>query len=162
MLSVAILMHSTCLSAVTPKKAASSVLRSVSTRFLPRNIYFDTSIVVATIITGLPHSEASETFCADLSRRGKRIAFSQILRVELSQAIRNLASRPGQLPLMTQQHYRLNEWESNMTVRQQWMTEGARRFAAFLARFDEVFEFPLTTEIWEQSVALMARHTKSG
>jgi predicted nucleic acid-binding protein len=131
----------------------------MAARFLPKDIYLDTSIVVATIITDIPHSQASTMFFMELSRRGRRIAFSQVLRLELSQAIRNLASRPGQLPLAIQQQYRLAEWESSLAVRQQWMNVGMSRFSAFLAQFDGAYEVPLTTEIWEQSVALMARYS---
>jgi len=80
--------------------------------FVPNYIYLDTSIVIATIVPGLPNARASDAFCTQLVQQGSRIGFSQILRLELSQAIRNLASRQGQLPLSTQQQYRLDEWDT--------------------------------------------------
>jgi len=120
---------------------------------VPNYVYRDTSLVIATIVPGLPHARASDAFCTQLARQGSRIGFSQILRLELSRAIRNLASRRGQLPLNTQQSYRLDEWDTNVAVRQRWMTAGRQKFEAFLDRFDEVAELPFHTAIWEQSVS---------
>ncbi len=123
---------------------------------VPNYVYRDTSLVIATIVPGLPHARASDAFCTQLAHQGSRIGFSQILRLELSRAIRNLASRRGQLPLNTQQSYRLDEWDTNVAVRQRWMTAGRQKFEAFLDRFDGVAELPFHTAIWEQSVAIMA------
>src|ERR1700694_5469884 len=110
--------------------------------FVPNNIYLDTSLVIATMIPGLPNAQASDVFCTQLVQQGSRICFSQILRVELSQAIRNLASRRGPLPPSTQQQYRLDEWDTDVVVRQQWMAAGMHTFETFLNRFAEVAELP--------------------
>lgn len=126
--------------------------------FVPNHVYLDTSIIIATMLPGLPNALASETFCTQLVRHGSHIYFSQILRLELSQAIRNLASRRGQLPLAIQREYQLDQWESNVAVRHHWMGAGKQKFDAFLASFSEAIELPFETEIWERSVEIIARN----
>src|SRR4051812_49135320 len=133
-------------------------------RLLPRDIYLDTSIVVAAIVPGTPNARVSRDFFQGLLERNTRIHFSQILRIEVAQAIRNLASRRGQLPLRTQRRYRLDEWESNEAVRRRWMTDCAHQFEEFLSQFIfeeflsqfiEVFELPFSITIWERGIELM-------
>ncbi len=65
-------------------------------RAIPTHAYVDTSVVVAAIFPMVPHGAASAAFCDGLADQETTVYFSQVLRLEPSQAIRNLATRPGQ------------------------------------------------------------------
>src|SRR4051812_34685782 len=126
--------------------------------FVPNHVYLDTSVVIAALVSGVPNARASEAFCARLVQQRSHVYCSQILRLELSQAIRNLASRLNQLPLQTQRQYRLDDWQTDVSVRQRWMSEGIRRYEAFIGRFEEFFVLPFLIPTWEQSVEVMVLH----
>jgi len=124
-------------------------------QFLPKDVYLDTSVIVAATIIGSPLSTASGTFCTSLEDHGTRIYFSQVLRIEFSQAIRNLATRRTQLPEEVRREHGLDDWERNDVIRQRWMRFGISQLETFLDGF-EVIELPFVTGIWEQSIEIMA------
>jgi len=56
------------------------------------DIYLDTSIAAAAISSGDPHSAACMAFCAHLAQDNTTVYFSQLLRLEIAQFIRKLAT----------------------------------------------------------------------
>ncbi len=74
----------------------------------PDDSYLDTSVIVATTFSGLPNGSASAAFCDSLVGHRKPVSYSQIVWLELAQSLRNLASRPGQLPSETRAHFQLD------------------------------------------------------
>lgn len=125
---------------------------------LPDDIYLDSSLVAAAIVPGIAHSQAAAQFCERLAQQGGRVYFSLILRLELAQVFRNLATRGDGLPLGMRQQYRLDRWGADPRVRAQWLAFGLRQFDAFLQQFDEVYELPFTLDIWLDSVRAMGAH----
>ena len=123
----------------------------------PRHIYLDTSVIVGAIVTGAPHANACSVFCNWLAARDSRVYFSQVLRLELSQALRHLATRHQQLPQSVQQQYQLDQWGTSAPVRERWLALGITQFQALLGRFTEVIELPFRLSTWSQSVDIMAR-----
>ena len=124
-------------------------------QFLPRDIYLDTSVVVAATIVSSPLSAAGNAFCAALEIHRSRIYFSQVLRLEFSQAVRNLATRRAQLPDEVRRQHQLDHWDTSDAVRHHWMQFGIAQLEGILNSF-EVIELPFETEIWERSVEIMA------
>lgn len=126
---------------------------------LPSRIYLDTSIVVAAMIAGVAHSVPSRAFCEQLAIAGSHIHFSQLLPLEVVEAVKNLAvRRPAQLADDVRRRYRLDRWDAERVVRQRWMAFGVRQFDAFLDQFAHVTELPLNDATWRRSVRLMTRY----
>ncbi len=121
------------------------------------DIYLDTSVVAAAISSGDPHSVACTTFCGRLARDNVRVYFSQLLRLEIAQFIRKLATDPRSVvsPSLYQQ-YQLRDFGTDSGIRQQWMQFGMAQFDALLGTFYRVFELPLRKQIWQQSIDLMS------
>jgi predicted nucleic acid-binding protein len=124
----------------------------------PRDVYLDTSVVVAAIMAGSANSLACIAFCESIAIHGNPVAFSQTLRVELSQAIRKLATRRDRLRPDTRERFQLDRWETDVLVRRRWMSHGIERFRSLLATFAEVVELPFDSGIWERSIDLMVDH----
>ncbi len=128
----------------------------------PHDVYLDADVVVAGMFPGTTHSAASARFCRRLSDQSSRVYFSQILRLEIAQTVRKLATKPDRLPPDVRHDYQLDRWGQDFLVRQRWMTAGLAQFDAFLAQFAEVFEIPFRLRIWESSVGIMAlEHLRS-
>ncbi|MDP9471107.1 MAG: PIN domain-containing protein [Chloroflexota bacterium] len=121
----------------------------------PADIYLDTSTVVAAIVQGSDHSVASAACCAALIEHGSRVYFSQLLRLELAQAIRKLATRQQSLPPDIRNDFDLDSWGTNLFVRQRWMDFGVRQFENLLDRFAETFELPIRPKTWRSSLSAM-------
>ncbi len=120
----------------------------------PSDIYLDTSTVVAAIVQGSTHSTASAAFCAALIEHGSRVYFSQLLRLELAEAIRRLATKQS-LPVDLRNDFHLDTWGTNLFVRQRWMDFGIRQFDDLLDRFAETFELPIRPRTWRSSLSAM-------
>ncbi|MCA1669091.1 MAG: PIN domain-containing protein [Thermomicrobia bacterium] len=121
------------------------------------DVYLDTSLVIAAMLDGLPDSTASAAFCARLVRDNSRVCFSQVLRLEIAEAFRKLASRQ-QLPESLRQEYHLGDWATRPRVRQRWMAFGLGQFAIFLNAFYQVSEIPFGIQVWHHSVKIMAEY----
>src|SRR5215210_1816025 len=102
------------------RRTRSAARSLVLTRPLPADVYLDTSVVVAAIIAGTPHSAASSAFCLSLAEQGSRVYFSQLLRLEYGEAIRRLVRR-DQLPEDLRLRYDLARWDADVAVRRRWM-----------------------------------------
>ncbi|MGH2530830.1 MAG: hypothetical protein ACRDJW_00865 [Thermomicrobiales bacterium] len=94
----------------------------MSDRPIPRRVYLDTSVVVGAVITGTKNSAACATFCERLIEANSQHFFSEILLLELSEAVRRLATIPGQIPSELRLAFQLDQWERSLFVRQRWMT----------------------------------------
>ncbi len=130
-------------------------------RDLPSDVYLDSSLVVAAIVRGSDHSRASADFCAQLAERGSRVYFSQVLRLELAEAVRRLAADPkraARLPPDLRREYQLGQWGTNLFVRQRWMDFGVQQLDALLDRFAEAFELPFRPKVWRSSLAVIVDH----
>lgn len=119
------------------------------------DVYLDASLVVAAMLDGLPDSIACTAFCARLVRENSRVYFSQILRLEIAEAFRKLASRQ-QLPENLRQEYQLADWVTHPFVRRRWMTFGLGQFETFSDAFYQVSELPFGIGVWRRSVQIMA------
>lgn len=130
-------------------------------RDLPSDVYLDSSLVVAAVVRGSDHSQASVDFCARLVDRGSRVYFSQVLRLELSEAIRKLAADPrraARLPPDLRREHQLDQWGTNLFVRQRWMDFGVPQFDALIDRFAEAFELPFRPKTWRSSFGVIVDH----
>lgn len=125
------------------------------------DVYLDTSLIVDVLITGAPNWHASNAFIARLVTENSRVYFSQIAYLEISEAIRKLATKQ-QVPEDLRQQYRLHRWGVDAHVRHEWMDFGLRQFALFRQRFAELFEVPFREPLWRQSIDLMAQYGLKG
>jgi predicted nucleic acid-binding protein len=123
---------------------------------LPRDVFLDSGDVIAAIIPGRLFWAGCDTFCERLAEERCRVYFSQILRLELTEAIRKLATIPGRAPADLYARFRLKEWERDASVRRQWLRFGVQQFDALLERFALVYELPFRQSIWLRSVEIMA------
>jgi predicted nucleic acid-binding protein len=117
----------------------------------------DSSVIAAAIIGGDPHSLACATYCADLAMNNTAIYFSELVRLEVAHVIRRLATTNA-APQPLYQRYRLSRFNTNRTVRQQWMQFGIGEFDAHLRTFSVVYEVPYQSAIWQHAVQLMSLH----
>jgi hypothetical protein len=100
---------------------------------------------------------ASAEFCNRLAGEKRRVHFSRILRLELSEAIRKLATKPGRLPADFYGHFQHDQWERNIFVRRRWFEFCLQQISTFIDGFDRYFELPFRESIWRASVVIMAR-----
>lgn len=120
---------------------------------LPVDVYLDTSLVVAALVAGSDHHRPCAAYCARLAANDCRIYFSQILWLELAEALRRLATRPS-VAAEIRVAYRLDAWTTDARVRDRWLRYGLDLFEVFLDRF-EVGEFPFDRPTWHESIAVM-------
>lgn len=107
--------------------------------FVFSDIYLDTSIVAAAISSNDPHAVSCTTFCTQLARDNVTVHFSQLLRLEIAQFIRKLATDPRSfVPPSLYQRYQLRDFCTDSGVRQQWMHFGMAQFDALLGTFYRV------------------------
>jgi predicted nucleic acid-binding protein len=119
------------------------------------DVYLDTSVIVAAIVAGSTNHTSSAEFCARLTTGGGRIFFSNIVRLELSQAIRKLATKAERLDPGIHEYFGLGRWETDFIVRQRWMQYGIHEFERLMGSFAEVIEIPFRSVIWRNSVDVM-------
>lgn len=122
---------------------------------MPSDVYLDTSIVVAAIALGSDHSIPSTTFCNDLAAAGTRVFFSQVLRLELSQAMLKLATRSRGVSPETRRNYRLDAWGTDRAVRERWIRSRIQLFETLLDRFASWQEIPFEPQLWQTSLDVM-------
>ena len=120
-------------------------------------MYLDTGLIVAALSPGTPDARAAREFFAHLIAARSHAYVSQIMRIEFVQAVRKLAVKADRLPPNVRARHSLDQWASNRTVREQWLTHNVTALHALLATFDEVIEIPITLAIWEQSIQVMAQ-----
>jgi predicted nucleic acid-binding protein len=123
---------------------------------LPDDVYLDTGVVMVAIVPNSLYDEASRDFCERLIAQGCTVYFSQILRLELSEAGRKLATISGRVSADLRREYRLDDWERDVSVRRAWLFFMADEFELLPARFAEVLELPFDEAIWLRSVEVMA------
>lgn len=122
-----------------------------------KEVYLDSSLVVAAMIDGLPHSRACAAFCSHSIADSSHVYFSQILRLEIAEAVRKLATR-AQLPEDLRDEYQLQSSATDPLIRQQWMACRMSQFALLIGKFHEVSELPFRIRMWHRSVQIMARY----
>src|SRR5689334_18204414 len=101
-------------------------------RPLPSELYVDTSVFVGAIFQGAPHSASCYAFSQRLIAAQTHVYYSQLVRVELLQAVRRLATTQHNLPLTVRARYRLDLWGSDENVRRAWIELGIREFDVLL------------------------------
>lgn len=127
-------------------------------RPLPTEVYLDTSVFVGAIIRGAPHATACSAFCQQLIQAETAVYYSQLVRVELLQAIRRVATTQHNLPAATRTRYHLDRWGSDATVRRAWLQLGMVAFEALLNKLVTTVELPWTIATWQASAQLMIQH----
>jgi predicted nucleic acid-binding protein len=126
---------------------------------LPQDIYLDTSIVASAMIAGVAHHTSCAAFCEPLVANDCRVYFSQLLRMEIAETIKNFAVRNqgAQLPEAVREQYRLDQWTKSFDVRWRWLLYGLSQLDALLGRFTQVIELPVRANLWEDSIEIMDR-----
>jgi predicted nucleic acid-binding protein len=127
-------------------------------RHVARDVYLDTSVLLAAVMDGVPHHKSALRFCQELTRERAGVYFSQLLRIECIHAIRAVGTNPKLVSEMTRRRYRLAHWGDDLGVRQRWMADGIARVEELLSEFDRVFEAPHDLNIWLLSVEIMCRY----
>ncbi|HUG15290.1 MAG TPA: type II toxin-antitoxin system VapC family toxin [Thermomicrobiales bacterium] len=120
--------------------------------------YLDTRFVVAAAVNGSHHSIAAHQEWLRLVSTRRSVYFSSFLRVEVTQALFRMGANPARLPADVRARYILDRWEHDFLIRHRWMVQGIEAFETLLATFAEVYELPVTTEIWQHSVPIMAHY----
>ena len=123
----------------------------------PAEIYLDTSVFASAIVRTAPHRTACVTFCRELIAANGRIYFSQLVRVELLQALRRLATTQRNISPAMRTRYRLDQWGSDPAIRRAWLELGTAGFQALLGRFRAAVELPWSVNTWQDSMELMIR-----
>lgn len=124
----------------------------------PDDLYLDTSVVVAAIIRGtLFHAEAL-ALCNLCAAARCRIYYSQLLKIELLQAVRSVGTAAGNLSDELRSIHRLARWGRDETVRRAWMQFGMNQFVELTDQFSEVYEIPISDDIWVRSAELMVTY----
>ncbi|HEY7061944.1 MAG TPA: type II toxin-antitoxin system VapC family toxin [Chloroflexota bacterium] len=127
-------------------------------RVLPAEIYLDTSIFVSAIIEDAPHFQACTAFCQNLISANTQVYFSQIVRVELLQALRRLATTRTNLTSAMRAQYRLDDWGSDVQVRRDWLELGITEFEVLVYRLRTAVELPWSLATWRASAQLMVQY----
>jgi hypothetical protein len=68
-----------------------------------------------------------------LAASGASVTFSELVRVELLQALVATANDPGRLQSSVRRRYRLQHWGRLDSVRRAWLQDGVALFADFVA-----------------------------
>lgn len=124
----------------------------------PSDAYLDTNVIISAIIAGSDNARACREFCARLADGRSRVYFSRIVRLEVSQAILKLATKPNRLVATLREQFELDAWDTDIEVRERWMEHGAREFERLRDEFFQVYEFPFQERVWRRSLGLMARY----
>jgi predicted nucleic acid-binding protein len=131
----------------------------VQSRPPPPENYLDTSVLVTAAIHGAPHARAAAAFCAGLVHAQSYVYFSQLVWIEVPQALRKLATRPGNLAPSIRTQYRLDDWGTDPTVRDRWLRHGIAEIEALVTRFREAFELPWNRSVWTASLQVVVQHS---
>lgn len=129
--------------------------REVTAQMPPSDVYLDSSVIVAAIIGGDPHSAACTQYCANLAANNTAIYFSELVRLEVAHVIRRIATTSA-APQHLNAHYRLSRFNSDSMVRQEWMQFGLTEFESLLQTFFVVYEVPYHRAVWQQAFSLMS------
>ncbi|HEY8293619.1 MAG TPA: PIN domain-containing protein [Thermomicrobiales bacterium] len=129
----------------------------MTAQVLPSDMYLDSSVIVAAIIGGDPHSAGCTRYCADLATNNSAIYFSELVRLEVAHVIRRLATTNA-APQRLHEQYRLSHFSTNPAVRREWMQFGMAEFETLLRTFFVVYEVPYRKVIWRQALQLMSLH----
>lgn len=127
-------------------------------RTVPDDVYVDTSVIVAAMVNGSHYSQESRRFCTRLALDGSRVYFSQISRIEVSQAVARMASNPGRLDPDVRSAYGLDRWDMDFMVRNRWMSTMTGSFDTIVDEFAASFEVPFDSDIWRRSIPVMAHY----
>lgn len=122
------------------------------------DIYLDSSVLVDAMFSGLPHFDLSDAFCTRLANDGSNVYFSQLLYLEVAEAIRRLATKQ-QVPPNIRQQYHLDEWTTNASVRERWMSFGLHQMEKLLGIFSATYEIPYQRTIWLQSIDIIGQYS---
>ena len=79
--------------------------------------YLDTGVAIAAIFPATLHAAGAQDFCRRLIQQASTVYFSQILRLEFTEAVRKLATIPGRMPDDIRRRFRLDDWERDVSHR---------------------------------------------
>jgi predicted nucleic acid-binding protein len=114
---------------------------------LPAHVYLDTGVAIAAIFPATLHAAGAHDFCRRLIHRESTVYFSQILRLEFTEAVRKLATIPGRVPEDVRRRFLLDNWARDVSVRHGWMQFAIDRLESLLLRFANVYEIPFDLTI---------------
>jgi predicted nucleic acid-binding protein len=120
------------------------------------DVYLDTDILVNLAYPELPHSAACFRACQSLSESGGIVYVSVLSHTEFVQAFRILATRQHAAPQLIEE-FNLRSWRER-EVRERWLGFWYAEFQSIVGSFPETVHLPLTQEIAQQAVALMAQY----
>lgn len=125
---------------------------------IPSDIYLDTNILVAAIVSGSDNSTSAREYCMHLVTTRSNVYYSKIVRLEVSQAILRLATSATRLPADIRDRHGLDRWDFDFLVRHRWMEYGIREFERIRSDFAHVYEYPFDDEIWRRSIHIMSHY----
>lgn len=125
---------------------------------VPATVYLDTGLVAAAMLQGALHHPASQEFCKVLVGASSRVYFSNLLRIELLQALVSIGTDPTQLTGRVRRRYALHRWGDNSPTRLDWLQHGMELLEQFLDQFAEVSEAAIAPGIIDAAIPLMARY----
>lgn len=124
---------------------------------VPLRIYLDTSIAAAAIIGGSAHSQASQDFCAELSRANSAVYFSRLVRIEVLQMLKKYATK-DLAPPQLQRAFQLDQFSRNLMIRQRWLDFGMRQLDILVGTFYRAYELPIQKQTCQRCMNIMSQH----
>jgi predicted nucleic acid-binding protein len=126
------------------------------TDLLPTDVYLDSGVAIAATFPATLYAIGARDLCQRLIQQGATVYFSQILRLEFTEAVRKLATIQGRVPPEVRRQFRPDDWELDVAVRRRWLLFAVDRLESLLLRFANVYEIPFERSIWLRSVEIMA------
>src|SRR5687767_7976162 len=90
----------------------------------PDSISIDTSIFAHAIVAGSLFHNVANAYCDALIAAATPIYYSELVRVELPQALRKFANDPQGPSSSMRRHFRLQHWGRLEEVRLNWLQYG--------------------------------------
>lgn len=118
-------------------------------------VYLDTSLVAAAVVQLGQHA-AVQSFLATLLQADSPVFVSDLVRVELAQAIKAIANDPGAIPERERRKWKLHRWGDLQQVREDWYDYCFANYDTLLAQFVTAEEMALSRGVIESAVELMA------
>jgi predicted nucleic acid-binding protein len=118
-------------------------------------VYLDTSLVAAAVAEIRQHA-AVQAFLDGLRQGNSQVFVSDLVRVELAQAIKAIANNPNAIPQRTRRKWKLHRWGDLQQVREDWYEYCFTNYDTLLAQFVTAEEVALSRSVIESAIELMA------
>jgi predicted nucleic acid-binding protein len=116
--------------------------------------FFDTSLVADAVAQSGRYATV-RSYLDSLLHDGARVFVSDLVRIELAQAIKAIANDPGMLPGRERRRWRLHRWGDLQQVREDWYDHCFTNYDQLLVEFISAEEVALSRSIIESAIDLM-------